>query len=173
MGHKLPLLIYFNFSSPLAFRRGQIQKLDCPYGSFVRHSVFRFFSNWYGWVALRSGSVLRTLPEGECEAGTPTYHVYTLHSMSCIVFAVLVHVVTVPCPWALAQVQKELISLLYSQCVCGCVYVRSRKPNIPCIYVAQQVLYSVRCARTCRYSALSVGTGSSPKGTHITFVLAW
>ncbi len=29
---------------------------------------FAFFSNWYGWAALRSGSVIRTLPEGECGA---------------------------------------------------------------------------------------------------------
>ncbi len=38
--------------------------------------AFASFLNWWDWVALRSGSVLRTLPEGECEAGTPTHPVY-------------------------------------------------------------------------------------------------
>ena len=32
MGHKLPLLYFNSFFSPLVFRRRQNQKLDCPYG---------------------------------------------------------------------------------------------------------------------------------------------
>ncbi len=113
--------------------------MDCPYGTFVRHSVLRFSLELVNWAALRSGSVGDTT-RGGVRSRTP--------NPPCIAF--------------IACSRYTLYSISDRDMLAQ----ETRAVHIHARMVAEQRSNSVRCSRGLAFSPLpppASAAGSAPK----------